>query len=166
MKSAHWIIFLLILLGLSFFWIYSLYKRPIKSLKEETIQLKADIESVKKAGKIFKDMEADALLVTNMVNVRYLTGFTGSEGLAIIGKTSKRLMVDSRYTTQAGVQARGYKVVQITRKPSELRKEIDSLRIKRLADSIIARNTSVVRQKQGLKATRLFVGDDTSLELP
>jgi chromosome segregation ATPase len=52
MKSAHWIIFLLILLLTSFFWIYSLYKRPIKSLKEETIQLKADLEALKKEGKI------------------------------------------------------------------------------------------------------------------
>ena len=51
MKSAHWIIVLLLLLLGSFFWIYSLYKRPIKSLKEENIQLKADLEEFKKEGK-------------------------------------------------------------------------------------------------------------------
>ena len=51
MKSAHWIIVLLLLLLGSFFWIYSLYKRPIKSLKEETIQLKVDLEEFKKEGK-------------------------------------------------------------------------------------------------------------------
>ena len=52
MKSVHWTIVLLLLLLGSFFWIYSLYKRPIKSLKEETIQLKADLEALKKEGKI------------------------------------------------------------------------------------------------------------------
>ena len=29
----------------------------------------------------------DALLVTNLVNVRYLTGYTGSNGLALIGES-------------------------------------------------------------------------------
>jgi hypothetical protein len=52
MKSAHWVIVLLGLLLGSLYWIYSLYERPIKSLKEETIQLKADFEALKKEGKI------------------------------------------------------------------------------------------------------------------
>ena len=29
--------------------------------------------------------EVDLLLVTNLVNVRYLTGYTGSSGLALVG---------------------------------------------------------------------------------
>jgi len=40
------------------------------------------------------------------------------------------------------------------------------LKIGRLADSIIGRKASVVKQEQGFKVTRLFVGDDAKVELP
>lgn len=55
----------------------------------------------------------DALLVTNLVNVRYLTGFTGSAGLAWLGPDELVLVTDRRYaeqseaeTSQAGVGVR------------------------------------------------------------
>ncbi|HEX2015994.1 MAG TPA: Xaa-Pro peptidase family protein [Solirubrobacteraceae bacterium] len=49
----------------------------------------------------------DALLVTNLVNVRYLTGFTGSNALALIGAGQdgrRRFVTDPRYVTQAAAQ--------------------------------------------------------------
>lgn len=39
------------------------------------------------------------------------------------------------------------------------------LRIERLADSVIGRDTEVVKQEQGFKALRLFIGDDAKVEL-
>jgi Xaa-Pro aminopeptidase len=49
----------------------------------------------------------DALLVTDLVNVRWLTGFTGSNGAAIIGAGPdglRRFVTDFRYLTQAAEQ--------------------------------------------------------------
>jgi Xaa-Pro aminopeptidase len=47
----------------------------------------------------------DAVLVTNLLNVRYLTGFTGSNGALLVGATGGDLFAtDGRYTTQAGAQ--------------------------------------------------------------
>lgn len=43
----------------------------------------------------------DALLVTNLVNVRYLTGFTGSAGLVWLGADEVVLVTDRRYADQA-----------------------------------------------------------------
>ncbi len=43
----------------------------------------------------------DLLLVSNLVNVRYLTGFTGSNGLVLIGGQVRVLLTDFRYTEQA-----------------------------------------------------------------
>ncbi len=49
----------------------------------------------------------DALLITNLTNVRYLSGFRGSAGELLVGVDAARdrLAVDGRYTTQAAVQA-------------------------------------------------------------
>ncbi len=45
-----------------------------------------------------------ALMVSNMGNVQWLTGFTGSFGAALITPDSGRMLTDSRYTVQAGEQ--------------------------------------------------------------
>jgi Xaa-Pro aminopeptidase len=43
----------------------------------------------------------DALVVTSLTNVRWLTGFTGSHGAVLVGPDEAVLATDSRYTTQA-----------------------------------------------------------------
>ena len=52
------------------------------------------------------------LLVTNLTNVRYLTGFTGSAGILLLGPRRGILWVDPRYTLQAHQQAEGVGVVE------------------------------------------------------
>lgn len=50
--------------------------------------------------------ELDAILVTNLVNVRYLTGFTGSNAALLVDSGGADVLAtDGRYTTQAGTQA-------------------------------------------------------------
>ena len=44
---------------------------------------------------------ADALLVTDLTNVRYLTGFTGSAGRVLLTSDRMLLVTDGRYATQA-----------------------------------------------------------------
>lgn len=58
------------------------------------------------AGAI-KDDPVDAVLVTNLINVRYLTGFTGSSAMVLIHKDSGNafLITDFRYTEQAAEQS-------------------------------------------------------------
>lgn len=47
----------------------------------------------------------DAVLVTNLLNVRYLTGFTGSNGALLVRVDGPDLFgTDGRYTTQAAAQ--------------------------------------------------------------
>jgi Xaa-Pro aminopeptidase len=53
--------------------------------------------------------ELDALLVTDLVNVRYLTGYTGTNGIALVGIHGLRQFVtDFRYVTQAEQQVHGF----------------------------------------------------------
>ena len=49
--------------------------------------------------------EADAALVTRLVNVRYLTGFTGSNGALLVTRDSAVLATDGRYIAQSARQA-------------------------------------------------------------
>lgn len=53
---------------------------------------------------------ADALLVTEIVNVGWLTGFSGSAGKAIVTRNDARFITDSRYTLQANEQVSGMPV--------------------------------------------------------
>ncbi len=50
------------------------------------------------------ERELDVLLVTNVVNVRWLTGFTGSNALALVGTNQRRFLTDFRYLTQSAEQ--------------------------------------------------------------
>jgi len=49
----------------------------------------------------FAETEIDLLLVAEPVNLRYLTGFTGSNGLAVVGPHLRRFVTDFRYLAQA-----------------------------------------------------------------
>lgn len=61
-------------------------------------RLSAAIRAVKAVG-------ADALLVFGLVNIRYLSGFTGSDGVLFLSPHDRRLLCDSRYTLQASGEA-------------------------------------------------------------
>jgi Xaa-Pro aminopeptidase len=52
----------------------------------------------------FDDAGCEALLVTKMVNVRYLTGFTGSAALVLVLPDGLSLVTDGRYGDQAAEQ--------------------------------------------------------------
>lgn len=53
------------------------------------------------------DAGCDALLVTELPNLRYLTGFTGSAGLLLVLPDELLLVTDGRYRDQAAEQLRG-----------------------------------------------------------
>lgn len=50
------------------------------------------------------DAAVDALVVTNLANVRYLTGFTGSAGVLVVSEGRALLTTDGRYRTQSADQ--------------------------------------------------------------
>jgi len=62
--------------------------------------------------KIICQSDIDAVLFFNINNIRYLTGFTGSEAMLIAGKNEALLFVDGRYITQAGKQVKNAAVIE------------------------------------------------------
>ncbi len=55
-------------------------------------------------GDILQDEDLDALIVTDLLNIRYLTGFTGSNGVLVVTSSGRVLLTDARYAAQAGAQ--------------------------------------------------------------
>lgn len=52
----------------------------------------------------FDTIGVDALLCTNLTNIRYLTGFTGSAALLLVTPDDAWFVTDGRYTIQAGAE--------------------------------------------------------------
>ncbi|NKC66776.1 M24 family metallopeptidase [Vagococcus fluvialis] len=53
-----------------------------------------------------------SFLITSPYNLRYLTGFTGTTGLALIGLEEAFFITDFRYTEQAAKQCVGFEIVK------------------------------------------------------
>lgn len=56
---------------------------------------------IDKVRKLLNEQDIDSIVVSNIKNVRYISGFTGDEGMAVITDKSAYLIVDGRFTEQA-----------------------------------------------------------------
>ena len=65
----------------------------------------------KKAAKLAARLELQALLIVHPADVRYLSGFTGSNAALLLHGSRATLFTDGRYTTQANHEVDGAKVV-------------------------------------------------------
>jgi len=57
---------------------------------------------------LLAECDLDSLLVTGLVNVRYLTGFTGTNGACVVTPQERLFLTDFRYTEQAEAQVEGF----------------------------------------------------------
>lgn len=79
-------------------------------------------------------LDAQALLVTNMTNVMYLTGFSGSNGQVLVTADDARFMTDGRYSARARELVRAADVsVYFNRMTDVLKPLVEDAGITRLA---------------------------------
>ena len=57
-----------------------------------------------RAVRLRERLDVDALLVTKLVNIRWLTGFTGSAAMLLVARGELVLLSDGRYREQAAEQ--------------------------------------------------------------
>lgn len=77
--------------------------------------------------------ELDAVLITSPINRSYITGFTGTAGVAIISEKDALFVTDFRYTKQATEQAKDFQVVEHKQLIElEIGDQLKNLHIKRL----------------------------------
>ena len=66
---------------------------------------------IEKVRELLEKLNTDAALVTSDANRFYLSGFYGTAGYLLITKQSAYLITDSRYTSQAAIQAKDFEVI-------------------------------------------------------
>ena len=75
------------------------------------------LDRVTRARGLLRAPRLDALLVQKGENRRYVTGFTGSAGLALLTEADAWLAVDFRYEEQAESEASGWGIIRGGRDP-------------------------------------------------
>jgi Xaa-Pro aminopeptidase len=73
-------------------------------------------ERLKSARKILESTHLDGVLFISLENIRYLCGFTGSDGVFILTKKESFFLTDSRYWTQADEEVKNSKIIHYYKK--------------------------------------------------
>jgi Xaa-Pro aminopeptidase len=66
--------------------------------------------------KILASSHLDGILFSSLENIRYLCGFTGSDGAFVITRKESFFLTDSRYWTQAEEEVKGSKIIHYKKK--------------------------------------------------
>jgi Xaa-Pro aminopeptidase len=75
------------------------------TVSESTTAAGVPTARAERVGDLLGERELHALLVSDLVNIRWLTGFSGSNGAALVGAPgTRRFVTDFRYLTQAADQ--------------------------------------------------------------
>lgn len=80
----------------------------------------------------FSAYKIDGVIFFNMSNIRYLSGFTGSDGVLLINSDKTNLLVDGRYTVQAGLETTDIQIIEYTDKIKGIIQAIKKLKLKRI----------------------------------
>jgi Xaa-Pro aminopeptidase len=64
---------------------------------------------------LLEERSLDSVLVTNLVNVRYLTGFTGTNGACLVSPEERTFFTDFRYVERARAEVREFDRVEAGR---------------------------------------------------
>ena len=107
------------------------------------------LSRVEKFEAALAQTDCDAVLVTNLKNIYYLTGFSGTEATVFISKNRRIFLTDARYTLIAKGVVQGFDIV-------ETRDAIGEI-VKIIADDIkrLARGTGLKAWPQRVPAPYL-----------
>ncbi|PLX79289.1 MAG: integrase [Desulfuromonas sp.] len=119
-----------------------------------------------RARTIISEYNLDVMLFTDMKNVRYLTGFTGSDGAFMLTADDACFMTDSRYTTQASSQV-GCSVIEYGQKVpgivEQIRKQASKGRVGLESQVVTLDFHREIEQACGKSITLVPLADSTRL---
>jgi Xaa-Pro aminopeptidase len=92
------------------------------------------------------DLKIHGLIFLNIINIRYLSGFTGSDGALIICPDRSILLVDGRYTNQAALEVQNIPVVEYKDKACGIIQAIKDLRLKHIGFEAVSMSVDMYNQ--------------------
>jgi Xaa-Pro aminopeptidase len=102
----------------------------------------------------------DAYLSVRLSNIRYLTGFTGSEATLLVSAGGAFLLTDGRYDVQAREQVREAEIVVTAGKWAEVRRRIRAMRARRIGFESGHLTLEAFRKFSRGSADRWVAGED------
>ena len=99
---------------------------------------------------LLRRMNLDAVLFWSLENIRFLCGFTGSDGALIYGGEERIFLSDSRYEEQAKAEVRAAAFQKYRKKIEGVARALRSLRVKRLGFEASALSWESYQRLKGL----------------
>jgi len=97
---------------------------------------------------LVRKQNLDGLIVTNMNQIRYLTGFSGSAGLLVLAGRQAHFLTDFRYTDQAHKQVKGARVHTVKGALTEVLKDFPELSARNRRYGYATETTAVAALRQ------------------
>ncbi|WP_019242528.1 MULTISPECIES: M24 family metallopeptidase [Bacillus] len=72
------------------------------------------MDKLQKLRESLDKLQVEGILITNPYNRRYITGFTGTAGVALISQSKALFITDFRYTEQAAAQCPDFEIIKHT----------------------------------------------------
>lgn len=114
----------------------------------------------------FPKDRVDGIIFSNMSNIRYLSGFTGSDGILIVSSDNAYLLVDGRYTTQAAAEAQQISVSKYQNKAQSIERTVKKLGLKKIGFEAAFMNVEIyndLNRRLKNKAKLLSLGKELDL---
>jgi len=87
---------------------------------------------LKAARKIMDSSHLDGILFSSLENIRYLCGFTGSDGALVITQRDSFFLTDSRYWTQSEEEVKESQIIHYRKKMEGIFSLLFDLKLKRI----------------------------------
>ncbi len=87
---------------------------------------------IDKIRALLDELQIDAMLVSHIPNIRYLSAFSGSAAWVIVTKNKDYFITDFRYKDQSAAQVKGFEIIINQNITEELKKIVESAGIKKI----------------------------------
>jgi Xaa-Pro aminopeptidase len=77
-------------------------------------------------------LELGGIIITDIKNIRYFSGFTGSDGALVVCEKGGTFLTDGRYTTQATGEVTSFSVKEYRNKTQGITDEVRALKLKKV----------------------------------
>ncbi len=107
--------------------------RAFRTLKPCNIRHRVEHQGCGELQRKLSELAIDGILITDINNVRYLSGFSGSSGFLVITKTHPIFVTDFRYQEEARREIKGFKIkIESDERTDTIKKLVEKYGIKRL----------------------------------